>query len=115
MGIELGSREVFDYFRGAAIVMDHTLNNIIVRRCLSIDFIRKVDNSVAETSHGDFALFLSKIDQFLDTDAPGGKFGLSDAYDETKTILANIGKGTPGSRGEVMLETIIPVIEKVPR
>ena len=111
--IELPNREVFDYFRGEAIVKDHTLNNIIVQHCLSIDFISKVENSEAETSHDDFALFLSKIDEFLDTDAPGGKFGSSDVYDATKTNRANIGKGPPGSRGEIAIETIIPVIGKV--
>ena len=73
VGRELTSREVFDYFRGATIVKDRTLNNIIVQHCLSIDFISKAGNSEEETFHDDFALFLSKIDEFSDTDAPGKK------------------------------------------
>ena len=54
---ELASREVFDYFRGAALVKNHTLNNIIVQHFLSIDFINKIENIDAETFHGGFPLF----------------------------------------------------------
>ena len=73
LGTELANREVFDYFSGAALVKNHTLNNIIIQHCLSIDFINKIENSDAETFHDEFALFLSKIDEFLDTEAHGGE------------------------------------------
>ena len=66
------------------------LNNVMVHRCLSIDFINKVDCSEAEVSQGEFALFLSKNDEFLDTETPGG-FGLADVYDAAKTNWANPG------------------------
>ena len=46
----------------------------------------------------EFALFISKIDDFLDTETPGKQFGLSDVYDATKTNWGNVGKGPPGSR-----------------
>ena len=59
---------------------NRTLNNIIERRCLSIDFTNKVGSSEAEVFHGEFALSLSKIDEFLDTETPGEQFGLSDVY-----------------------------------
>ena len=42
LGSELANREVFGYFRGANIVKNHMLNNIIVQHCLSVDFINKV-------------------------------------------------------------------------
>ena len=45
---ELAIRDVLDYFRGEAIVRNHTPNNIIVQHCISIDFISKVGNSEAE-------------------------------------------------------------------
>jgi len=60
-GGELTSREVFDYFRGASIVKNHTLSNIIAQHCLSIDFINKVESIEAEVSQGKFSLFLSKL------------------------------------------------------
>ena len=67
LGRELANREVFDYFRGAAIVRNHTLSNIIVQHCLCVDFISKVENSEAGIPHDEFSLFLGKIDEFLDT------------------------------------------------
>ena len=74
---------------------NHKLNNVIVRHCLSIDCINKVGCSEAEVPQGEFALFLRKIDEFLDTETPGKKFGLSDVYDTTKTNWGDLGKGHP--------------------
>ena len=54
----------------------------------------------AEVSKGEFALFLSKIDEFVDTETPGIQFGTSGVYDATKTNWANIGNGPPGSRSK---------------
>ena len=78
--------------------------------CLSIDFTNKVESSEADVCQGEFALFLSKIGEFSDTETPGRQFGLSDVYDAAKTNWANLGKGPPGPRGEITLEPIIPVI-----
>ena len=47
------------------IVKNHKINNVIVHHFLSIDFISKVACSEAEVSQGEFALFLSKIDEFF--------------------------------------------------
>ena len=71
------------------------LNNVIAHRCPSIDFINKVDCSEAEVSQGEFALFLSKIEEFLDTETPGKQFELSDVYDAAKTNWGILGKGHP--------------------
>ena len=70
---------------GAGIVKNHTLSNIISHHFRPIEFINKLDNIEAEVFHDEFALFLSKIDEFLDTEAPGNFFfGTSDVYDATK-------------------------------
>ena len=92
---------------------NHTLSNVIAQHCLSIDFINKVESSEAEVSQDEFALFLSEIGEFSDIETPGKQFGLSDVYYSTKTNWANVGKGPPGSRGEIMPEPIIPVIGEV--
>ena len=64
---------------------NYKLNNVIVHHCLSVDFINKVDCIEAEVPQAEFALFLSKIGEFLDTETPGKQFGLSDVYDATET------------------------------
>ena len=99
-GRDLANREVFDYFRGGSIVWNHKLSNVIVHHCTSIGCANKVGCCEAEVSHAEFALFLSKIDEFLDTETPGMQFGPSDVYDATKTNWGNLGKGAPGSRSE---------------
>ena len=57
LGRELASRGVFGYFRGASIAKKHTLDNIIAKRCLSIDCFSKVESSEAEVSQDEFAFF----------------------------------------------------------
>merc|ERR1712112_50408 len=95
------NQEIFDYFRGANIVKNHKLNNVIVHHCLSIDFSNKVDCiEEEEVPRGEFALFLRGIDEFLDTETPGRQFGLSEVYDAKKPNWANLGKGPPGSRSK---------------
>ena len=93
-GRELAIREVFDYFRGASIVENHTIDNVILQRCLSIDFVKKVGSIDDEAPHDEFRIFLSKIDEFPDTETPGGQFGISDVYDATKNKLGEYRKRT---------------------
>ena len=99
LGIELEIRGVLDYFRGACIVKNHALNNIIVQHSLPIDFTNKVESIEADDIQDEFALFLSKIGEYSDTETPGKQVGLSDVYDSTKSNWSYIGKGPPGPRG----------------
>ena len=48
------------------------LNNIIAQHCMSLDFTNKVESSAAEVLQDEFALFLSKIDEFFGYRNPGG-------------------------------------------
>ena len=72
MGKILTNREMFGYFRGSNIVKNHTINNVIAHHCLSVDFIKKVDYSDPEVFQDEFDMFLRTIDEFLDTETPGG-------------------------------------------
>ena len=42
LGRDLANHEMFDYFRVANIVGNRKINKVIVRHCLSVDFIKKV-------------------------------------------------------------------------
>ena len=115
LGGELTSREVSGYFRGDIIVKTHTLSNIIAHHCLSIDFTNKVGNGEAGTFHDVFALFLSKIAAFSDTEEPVVKFGLSDVYDSAKNKLGNYRQMATRIKRGVTLDAIMSVAGKFPR
>ena len=71
-GGNLTNRGMFGYFRGSNIIKNHKIHNVIVRHCLSVDFVKKVDFSEPEVFQGEFAMVLRKIDEFLDTETHGG-------------------------------------------
>ena len=85
---------------GPNIVKNHKLNNVIVNHCRSVDFIKMVDLGEPEVFLDEFAMDLGKIDEFLDTETPGKKFGPSGVYDATKTRWVNLRKGHPGPRSK---------------
>ena len=59
-GRDLDNREICDYFRGD-ITKNHKRNNVIVHRCLSVDFINKVDCSEEEFHRANLLYFKVKL------------------------------------------------------
>ena len=57
-GRNLANREMFDYIRGENMVKNHKVNNVISLRCLSVDFVKKVDFSEPEVSQDEFPMDL---------------------------------------------------------
>ena len=60
---------------GANIAKNHKLNNVIAHRCLSIEFIRRVESSEPEALKDEFASELRRIDEFLSTETQENNLG----------------------------------------
>ena len=99
-GRYLTNREMFDYFRDSNIVKTHKLRTVIENHFLAMEFIKQLAPCESGDFQDDFGKFLMAIGEYLNTDAPGGRFSKSDVYDNAKLNLANDARAIPGSRGK---------------
>ena len=100
LGRYLANRGRFDYFREADIAKAHKLHAVIGRHCMAMEFIKHSEEGGSGDPQDDFGKFLRAIDEYLDPDAPGRRFGKSGVYDNAKLNLANNERAIPGSRGK---------------
>ena len=76
LGRILTNRGEFGYLRGANIVKNHTLSNVVAHHRMSVDFIKKVGYSEPVVFQDEFGEFLMAIGEFLDTEIPVGDLDL---------------------------------------
>ena len=76
MGRRITNREIYNYFEYFSIVKSHNLAEVIRKQFLTVELMGDLEESVSDTSQGNFPNFLRMEEELLRSDAIGGNLGV---------------------------------------